>query len=157
MNIQSISNFGRSGKKVQDNRNWTKQKIKNCEFHRLRKRVNLTFSALKIKIETIRHVFYGNRKQVLLTLTVNFFFQKKLKYQFVFWKLLKREFLVIRIFAKLVVCHYYLCGKATSFVMFSTGQSKMILMLPSTALSSFSKWAAAGISFSVNFIFSRNS
>ena len=139
MNIQLISNFGRSGKKVQGNKNWAKQKTKNCKFYRVRKRVNLTFSALKIKIEAIHRVFYGNRKQVLLTLTVDFFFQKKLKCQFVFQKLLKQGFLVIRIFAKLVVCHYYLCGKATSFVMFSTGQSKMILMLPSTALSSFPK------------------
>ena len=78
------SQFGRSGKKVQDNKNWTKQKIKNCEFYRLRKRVNLTFSALKIKIEALHQVFYGNRKKILLALTVTFFFQKTLKCQVVF-------------------------------------------------------------------------
>ena len=62
MNIQSTYiyanlHFGRSGKEVQDNKNWTMQKIKNCELHRLRKKVNLTFSALKIKIKTLGLVF----------------------------------------------------------------------------------------------------
>ena len=70
MNIQSTYiyanlHFGRSGEEVQDNKNWTIQKIKNCELHRLRKRVNLTFSALKI-------------------FTINFFFHLKLKCQIAF-------------------------------------------------------------------------
>ena len=64
-------------------------KIQNFKFHRLKKRVSLTFSALralKIKTEALGYVFYITRKQILLILSCLIVFLSK-EVKMVYWLL----------------------------------------------------------------------